>query len=191
MVDIFNITENMNFSDMLPKVIQELPEWRRQKALSYRFDIDRFQCAKSFLILEELLKKEYGIIRCPEFSYGPFGKPYFAEYPNIHFNVSHCHKGIACAVSGHPVGIDIEEIQYDEFVAQRVLNTDEYAEVKASSNPAGVFTELWTKKESYLKLTGQGLIEDMRGLLNESDGIHFKSVINSETGYVCSIAYHP
>lgn len=156
--------------------------------MSYKFDIDRFLCAKSFLMLEDLMGKEYGICRCPEFSYGANGKPFFSDFPHIHFNLSHCRRGIACVVSNHPVGIDIEEIQYDDLLAQRVLNSNEYMETKSSTNPSEKFIEFWTKKESCLKLTGQGLVDDVKDLLNESEGIVFQSVLNRERGYVWSLA---
>lgn len=184
----YDIPPDADLEGALRETISHIPEWRRLKALSYRFDIDRFLCAKSFLVLENLLKS-YGLTECPEFSYSTFGKPYFTEYPDIHFNISHCSRGIACAVSDNPVGIDIEKIQYNDLTAQKVLDSDEYKKTKASCNPAGTFTEFWTKKESLLKLTGQGLVDNMRDVLAVAEGIRFRSVMNKEKDYVFSLAY--
>lgn len=188
MVSVFDISPELDISDKLPDMLALLPGWRRQKALSYRFDRDRFLCAKAYLMLEDMLRTEYGIQHCPEFSYGNNGKPYFKELSDIHFNMSHCPKGVACAVSGRPVGIDIEEIQFDEPVAMRVFNADEYARIKECATPAEKFTELWTMKESYLKLTGQGISMDLKNVIADAHDVHFETVINSKAGYVYTVS---
>lgn len=187
LIATYDILPDADLAGALLEIIPGIPEWRRRKVLSYRFDIDKFLCAKAFLMLEESLKS-YGLAECPEFSYGTFGKPYFMEYPGIHFSISHCSRGIACAVSDSPVGIDIERIQYDDLTAQKVLNADEYRKTKVSDNPAEIFTELWTKKESLLKLAGLGLVDDMRDVITDYEGIHCRSVIDKKRDYVYSLA---
>ena len=42
---------------------------------------------------------------------GPHKKPTLAAYPDIHFNISHCHGLVACAFAPFPVGIDVEPIR--------------------------------------------------------------------------------
>lgn len=165
-----------------------LPDWRLRKALSYRFPIDRFLCAKSFLMLERMLHDKFGIDGCPEFSYGPDGKPYLKEYPGIFFNISHCRKGIACAVCDCPVGIDIEVIQPGVEIRDLVLNPEERAAVEMSKEPEVEFTRLWTRKESILKLSGEGLRDDMRNVLSEAKGVRIDTVVNRGASYVLSVA---
>lgn len=184
MISVFDISPGLNLSDAFAELAPLLPVWRLQKALSYKFDLDRFLCAKSYLMLENMLRTGYGITSCPEFSYGPDGKPYLPGNPGIRFNMSHCARGIVCAVSDRDVGVDIEVIQYDSLVAEHVLNGEELAEVAAAVSPAEKFTELWTRKESFLKLTGEGLVEDMKGILRRTDGVRFDTVVNREAGYV-------
>lgn len=166
-----------------------LPEWRLRKALSYRFDIDRYLCAQSFFLLEKMLRKNFGLNYCPEFSYGEHGKPYLKECPGIHFNISHCRRGIACAVSDRSVGIDIEEIQYDALLVQTVLNPEERSAVEMSDEPEVKFTEFWTRKESFLKLTGEGIRDNLRNLLSETGEVCFKTECNYAAGYVLSTAF--
>lgn len=156
--------------------------------MSYHNTADRFLSAKSYVMLEDMLAEEFGIRECPEFSYGPFGKPYLAGFPDIHFNFSHCRKGIACAVSDTPVGVDIEEIQYDDTVALMVMNSAEYEQIGKASDPAVKFTELWTSKESFLKLTGQGIDDDIRHVLASTEGVRFDTVVNTDASYVCTSA---
>ena len=164
--------------------ILQLPAWRREKVLSFKFLIDRVLCAKAYLMLKQGLKEAYGIDCNPVFDYIGHDKPVLRDYPDIHFNLSHCHKGVACAISDMPVGIDIEEIQFDEPVAARVFNADEYARIKECASPAEKFTELWTTKESYLKLTGQGICMDLKNVIADAHDVHFETVINSKAGYV-------
>ena len=57
------------------------------------------------------LKLEYGIEELPEISFEKYGKPYFLNYPKIHFNISHCDKAVTCILSKRPVGIDVESIK--------------------------------------------------------------------------------
>lgn len=167
-------------------ILCQIPEWRLRKALSYRFDIDRYLCAGSFLLLEKMLRENFGLCHCPEFSYGEHGKPFLKEYPGIHFNISHCRKGIACAVSDRPVGIDIEEMQYDALLAQTVLNPEERSLVEMSDEPEVKFTEFWTRKESFLKLSGEGIRDDLKNILSYTGEASFLTECNRDVGYVIS-----
>lgn len=166
-----------------------LPEWRLRKALSYRFDIDRYLCAESFLLLEKMLRENFGLSHCPEFSYGEQGKPFLNGCPHIHFSISHCRKGIACGVSNCPIGVDIEEIQYDALLAETVLNTEERSAVGMSDEPEVKFTELWTRKEGFLKLTGEGIRDNLRDVLSETEDVSFKTGCNRAAGYVISTVF--
>lgn len=171
------------------KLLSLLPEWRLRKALSYRFDIDRYLCAESFLLLEKMLRENLGLNHCPEFSYEEHGKPFLKEYPGIHFNISHCRKGVACAISESPVGVDIEEIQYDALLSQTVLNPEERSAVEMSDEPEVKFTELWTRKESFLKLTGEGIRDNLKDVLSGKGEVIFKTECNRAAGYAISTVF--
>lgn len=188
MIQIFNIVEDFDAAAEFRAVIPHIPKWRLDKAMAYRFDIDRFLCAKSFLLLEEMLRQNFGLNCCPEFSYGSNGKPYFRDYPDICFSISHCHRGIACAVMDSPVGIDIEDIQYDDNLAKVILNHEELTIVRSADEPDVRFTEFWTRKESFLKLTGEGLRDNMKDVLSSADEVIFNTGINQHAGYVYSTA---
>ncbi len=188
MIQIFDIPNGFDASAELAGLLPRLPQWRMEKALSYRQDVDRFLCAKSFLMLEEMLRECFGLAVCPEFSNESHGKPFFREYPEISFSISHCHRGIACAVMDRPVGIDIEEIQFDEDLAKAVFNPEELEAVRSADEPAEMFAEFWTRKESYLKLTGEGLRDNMKNVLTGTDDVDFTTGINRPAGYVYSTA---
>ena len=188
MIKIFDIPDGFDAASELKNLLPLLPQWRLQKALSYRQDIDRFLCAKSFLMIEDMLREKFGLSHCPEFSYDSHGKPYFLNYPGIFFNISHCHRGIACAVLDKPVGVDIEEIQFDEDLAKVTFNTEELEVIRNANEPAVKFTEFWTRKESILKLTGEGLRDDMKMALSDANEVAFTTEINQSAGYVYSTA---
>ncbi len=188
MIQTFDMPNGYNASAELKELLSQLPQWRLQKALSYRQDIDRFLCAKAFIMLEDMLRESFGLPGCPEFSYTSSGKPFLRDYPEVFFNISHCRRGIACAIMDRPVGIDIEEIQFGEELAKVIFSPDELEAVKSADEPAEKFTELWTRKESFLKLTGEGLNDNMKDVLSGTDDVSFTTVINRSAGYVYSTA---
>ena len=65
---------------------------------------------------------------------------------------------VCSAVSDHDVGVDCEtvrEIDY-EALSKRFFTQPEYERIKGAADPADEFFRIWTKKESYVKFTGEG-----------------------------------
>ncbi len=102
------------------------------------------------------------------FQYGEFGKPYLAA---PHFNVAHSGSMLCVAVSSaSELGVDIEKIKpmRDALsIASRFFSPTESARLHAlpPSQQAEAFFQCWTRKEAFVKATGQGL---RRGLQNFS-----------------------
>ena len=70
------------------------------------------------------------------------------------------------------MGIDVESLdQYDAELVGATMSDAEQRQIVCSSNPAQAFMRLWTMKESLLKLTGEGISDDLRHLL-ECPGHH-------------------
>ena len=137
--------------------LASLPAWRREKALKYKKLDDRKRCVLAFALLQRALRDEYGITEVPEFVYNEFGKPSLPNLP-IHFSISHCKDAVACAVSDHNIGIDVESIvPYNPDVARRVCTADELKMLEQSSNKDVDFIKLWTVKEAISKYEGMGL----------------------------------
>ena len=169
--------------------IENLPLQRREKALKFRHELGRKQCVLAYLLLCNGLKSEYGITEMPDFEYGEHGKPSIIGHPDIHFNLSHCKTAVACAISDTPIGIDIESIRdAKESVIRYAMNDDEARQILFSSNPALEFTKLWTMKESVLKLTGEGINDNMKSVLSPENlcGITIETIVRDE--YVYSVA---
>ena len=179
------IVDEKDIRNQLNVILEKIPLWRKEKVLSYKNDIDRYLCAKAFMLLREGLASDYGVNDEIRFSFNREGKPFLANHPEIHFNLSHCKKGVACAISNSPVGIDIEEILYDDEVARYILSEEEYREVTTSANKAESFTKKWTEKESYLKMLGCGLLDNMKKL--DMGKARFSTRIARENGVVVTL----
>lgn len=150
------------FKDCLSRVSAQ----RREKVLKYKFASGREQSLRAYMLLQQLLKEEYGITEPPVFRELENGKPVIIGHEDIHFNMSHCKNAVACAVSDKPIGIDVERIQdkVNESLAQYVLNEKELEDITPLK-----FARLWTMKEAVVKLTGRGITgkEQLRPLLND------------------------
>ena len=137
--------------------LSSLPVWRKEKALQYKKLDDRKRSVLAFVLLQRALREEYSIAEVPEFVYNEFGKPSLPNLP-IHFSLSHCKDAIACAVSDHNIGIDVESIApYNPDVARRVCTAAELEMLEQSANKDVDFIKLWTMKEAISKYEGMGL----------------------------------
>lgn len=174
--------------------ILQLPAWRREKVLSFKFLIDRVLCAKAYLMLKQGLKEAYGIDCNPVFDHIGHDKPVLRDYPDIHFNLSHCRNGVLCVIDSRPVGCDIESVEdsLDPNVCRFCYDEEEISAIKSSDNPCVEFTRLWTMKEAYLKLTGEG-INDNLPLLFAGDTlskVEFDTKVCVDAGYVRTICVY-
>ena len=97
---------------------------------------------------------------------GPYGKPYLAEYPEIHFNISHSGEWAVCALASMPCGVDIQERRpiRSRRMVERTMNAREQRQILEAEDGTGEFIKLWTYKESCIKLSGEGLHQDMKTL---------------------------
>ena len=184
-------------SEELEVAIAALPEWRRQKALRFKHEQGRKECAFSYLLLCQALREVYGITEQPSFAIGEHGKPELlfncqlsiVNY-QLYFNLSHCKNAIACAVSSQPVGIDVECIgRYSESLARHVLSPEEFALVSSAPDPQIPFTRLWTQKEAIVKLTGRGIDDDLPNLLSKYNNVSLQTEEHLDKGYVLTVAF--
>ena len=97
---------------------------------------------------------------------GPYGKPYLAGYPEIHFNISHSGGWAVCALASMPCGVDIQERRSirSRRMVERTMNAREQRQIQEAEDGTGEFIKLWTYKESCIKLSGEGFHQDMKTL---------------------------
>ena len=104
-----------------------------------------------YSLLARLFFEKYGG-ELPAIEKTKNGKPFFPDLPGVHFSLSHARTHVLCALSGHPIGADIESprpvsdkaIRY--FCLPGELNLFEPL-------------DLWVLKESYIKLIGGTLVD--------------------------------
>ena len=160
-----------------------LSEQRREQALKFKYELGRKTCAMAYLLLCEGVRKER-----PVFEYGEHGKPSIIGHPDIHFNLSHCREAVICAVSDRPVGIDIESIrEFKDSLVHYTMNEQEVEQIEQAERPNVEFIRLWTMKEAKLKLSGRGITDNMKHVLDGSE--HFETVVNEKKGYIYSVIY--
>ena len=168
-----------------------LPEQRYEKVMKYRLQADRKRCVRAYMLLWEGLRQEYGLDAAPIFDFGEHGKPFLRMSPELFFSLSHTGNAVLCVLDSQPVGADIEMIRSHHLNSVlRLFSEQEQEEVRQAEQPEFRFMEIWTRKESFLKLTGQGLVGI--SILSEiptqdTDVIHFETVIRETDGFVFSV----
>lgn len=105
-----------------------------------------------------------------EFDYTPRGKPSLkpgSGAEGCHFNVAHSDELALIAISTTaPVGVDVELIRPmpdAEGIAERFFSPRELAALRSVALAArdAAFFRLWTRKEAWLKATGDGIAESL------------------------------
>ncbi|MCM1100215.1 MAG: 4'-phosphopantetheinyl transferase superfamily protein [Clostridium sp.] len=96
-----------------------------------------------------------------QYDYGPKGKPYLRDMP-LFFNLSHSGDYVLCALSHREIGADIQRWEKcnTEKLAERFFHERErecLRRIPANREREQYFYRLWTAKEAYGKMTGDGI----------------------------------
>ena len=160
-------TENLLKSDF-SELVNSLPfgEAEKQRLLAIKSSRHKWESLGGLIALWRLMEKsEFPYDGLTVIERTPSGKPYFNFPVSPHFSISHSQGIAAAAICDYKygeIGFDIEVIdqKYDFYtIAERFFTDDEKAELEASKNSAVTFFSIWTAKEAYAKLGGQGLSE--------------------------------
>ena len=211
------LVKNIQSIDASCLVNQSKPDFiddiRWQKMQHLKMEKDKLRSLASGYLLYKMCE-DLGI-KNPRYENGQKGKLYIAGCQNVAFNLSHSGdyavlaygkisdeaEGVshsAAFVLPHAVGIDIQQIRpLHKGMKERILHEKERI-------PEGLSTEeeimylnrIWAIKESYVKMTGDGLTLDFRKILidfekgkAQEDGFEsacFKEYLGMP-GYVLSI----
>ena len=160
---------------------------RREQALRFRHEGGRRLCLAAYLLFMDGLREEYGLTEPPVFDYSSEGKPFIAARPDIHFSLSHSGNVALCVLADQPVGADVEvPRKITSSLIAYTMNADEQAKINASQNPEMQFLHFWTRKEALLKLTGEGIRNDMKAVLEEEGKYQIETV--RADNYIFSVA---
>lgn len=142
-----------------------LSAYRREKADKVKFPEDKKRSVAAGMLINRGLS-EYGLREC-DMVYGTNqnGKPFFREYPQIRFSLSHSGEYVMAAFSDMEIGCDIQQMEQTNLkIARRFFAPEEYAYVidqDEASAQEEAFYRIWVLKESFLKALGTGMALSM------------------------------
>ena len=163
----------------LSRYIGLLPAQRQEKIQRYRFEADKLRS----LVAGLLIRHTIGDV---PIRYGEHGKPYAN---GICFSVTHSGNAVAVAVDDHELGIDAEMIADESRlkIADRFFAPNERAYVNEAEDKALAFTRIWTRKEAYLKCTGEGIATDLSAFDTVSEPLDGRIVTYDMDGFCLSV----
>ena len=121
----------------------------------------RSESLAALTALSELIRISFGDVNL-EILRDKNGKPYFKN-SDISFSLSHSGDisvAALCDEKYNLIGVDVEKIADRaniEELSQRFFSSDEKQEFIKRGKAQKAFFDIWTKKEAYAKMTGEGL----------------------------------
>ena len=140
--------------DDMSEYLALLPQERQEKIARYRFDQDKMLSLTAGLLIRRARGESF-------ITLGEHGKPYAEN--GIFFSVSHSGSIAAIAVDDVEIGMDAEKLPDESRlkIANRFYHPAEREYVKQAEDRRRAFCEIWTRKEAYLKMTGEGISTDL------------------------------
>jgi len=161
--------------DVAPAALAEfhdtLAPVERERAASFHFPLDRNRFVVGRGTLRQVLAHYLQIDPSQvEFSYGPYGKPLLMDNgreSDLHFNLAHSGGLALLAVTrAGKIGVDLERVRPLDDAQELVTRFFCPREIAAfqtlpeDQKPAAFFN-LWTRKEAWLKATGEGIAHSL------------------------------
>ena len=167
MVEVYAIRliEDVDFAELKDRLLSHLPVSSHKIINKYKRLSDLQRSLLGEAIMRQILSRKTSI-PSNEISIEKTvkGKPFLANSKNHYFNISHSGEWVVVAFSNEEVGIDVELIRPINYqIAKRFFSGTEYTELdkKEGQEKREFFFNLWTLKESYLKLLGKGLTKSL------------------------------
>ena len=158
-------------------MLRLLPPERRERLLRLKPD-KRREPLCAYLMLCMALRYRYQWKELPEIALTDKGKPYFPQYPNVHFNISHTGGAVLVGVSDKPIGVDIEKVRPVSERSMRRL---------ADASTAEEFFQSWVRREARAKRSGDGVSTMMRSESPLQYGEYYYE-LETFSGYVAGVA---
>jgi 4'-phosphopantetheinyl transferase len=177
--------------DTVAKWLSYVTPEQRERLSRYRRRADFLRSLAGEAMVREIVGAEVGVQPAAlAIARSEQGKPYLADYPHIHFNISHAGEWVVCAVSEHEVGVDIEKVRekgLSPALIKRVLSEREREQLAALTGEVKkvAFYCFWTMKEAYAKRAGRGLGMELREIMLENDDK--VRVLDFCAGYVLAV----
>ncbi|MFD2917701.1 4'-phosphopantetheinyl transferase family protein [Psychroserpens luteus] len=164
-----------SYYNLVPEFIKYLSIAELERAQKYHFEKDSNQFIICRTLLKFILAKYTNLnVSKIDIKLDPNKKPYLNLKESVYFNISHAEDFAIITLSNKAIGIDLEYLNRDfDFseILSDIFNTLEIETVLNAKNKTQAFYNFWTRKESIVKATGQG-ISDYLSLIPAIDGCH-------------------
>ena len=152
--DFSSINRDSFFEDLL----KTMPPYRREKVNRFYFAKDKKLSILSWALLKYALSS-FGVDNFEnKIGFGKYGKPFLMDSSHVYFNISHSNSVAFCVVADAEVGCDVEATSFFDWTSVANLYfTESEREYLRNNSDINEFLKLWTLKESFTKLTGEGL----------------------------------
>ncbi len=163
------MTEVSTSWDALPFLEPCLDAQDRERAARFHFADDRARYVLGRGLARNILGRY--LARTPEtieLAATERGQLYFPDDETMRFSITHARDLVAVALTTRArVGIDIEYTERKlnlEGVAERILSAEDFREFEAlpEQEKVAAFFRIWTRKEAYLKATGEGITNALK-----------------------------
>ena len=154
-VDVAELSTNIS----IEQIIKLLPLSEVSSIRAIKSPHNAYVKAASSLLKYTMLSK---MLLVPfsdiELEHSSKGKPFVKNHEGVYFNISHTKNACAGVFAPFEVGIDIEHVRpTDLTIAKRFFTQNEQNYIfEDETNSISRFFDVWTKKEAYIKLTGEG-----------------------------------
>lgn len=96
--------------DETRRLMAALPEQRRERLTRLREETWRREPLCAYQLLLFALRDRFGWQMLPAMEYTASGKPYFPDWPEVHFSISHTDGAVMIGLADREIGVDIEKI---------------------------------------------------------------------------------
>ena len=155
--------------DALPSLESCLDAQDRERAGRFHFPEDRARHVLGRALVRKILG--HYLSQSPEkidLACTDRGRPYFPGDETMRFSITHARDLVAVALTARArVGIDIEYMErklHLKELAERILSAEDFREFEAlpEEEKVAAFFRVWTRKEAYLKATGEGITDALK-----------------------------
>ncbi len=158
-----------------------LPFERQERIARFRFEKDKLRSVIAGLMIIHATGGGRLI-------YGDKEKPYLAD-GSMYFSLSHSGDVVAIATDDVEVGCDAELIKGDNRlkIADRFYNINEREYVHSADDEKLAFCRIWTRKEAYLKMTGEGISTDLTAFDTTAEPLSSQIFTKDMDGWCLSV----
>lgn len=133
---------------------------KQNQVKRYRYIKDSLRCLLGDILIRKIAINKFNVVNEEiVFDQNQYGKPYIKNFYDFHYNISHSGEWIVCAIDSKKIGVDIQVIEpIDYTIFKKFFSSIEFKNIlsKRETERINYFYDLWTLKESYIKMVGKG-----------------------------------